>query len=462
MHIGNLRTALYAYCIVRQAGGQFVLRIEDTDRKRYNPKSIQVIYDSLRLAGLNYDEGPDVSGPYAPYMQSQRKELGLYQKYADLLVERGGAYRCFCGKPDAAGGQKGKRPRQDPCRFLRPEEVLARLDAGYEFVIRQRIPEGKTTFDDLVYGPITVENRLLDDQILLKSDGFPTYNFANVVDDHLMEITHVVRGFEYLSSTPKYNLLYQSFGWQIPVYIHLPHIVKESGKKLAKRDGDASFQDLISAGFLPQAIINYIALLGWNPGDGREFFTLEDLVREFDVHRINKSRAAFSLAKLEWLNGEHIRRLSAQEFHRLARPYYPSEMTGSCDLALTSLVIQPRVTRLTGISQMVQFLVVVPEYSADLFEMSKSKSSIESSRAVLKDVKAVLSDLDAWNEPAIRQALMDYAAAHPYKTGTVMWPVRVALSGLQTTPGGATEIAGILSKGEVLRRIQAAILKLAV
>jgi glutamyl-tRNA synthetase len=463
MHIGNLRTGLYAYCIARKAGGRYILRIEDTDRKRHNPKAIRVIYDSLRLAGLEYDEGPDVGGEFGPYVQSQRKEQGIYRQYAEFLVKRGGAYLCFCDKPENSKELRGKKSKLNPCRFLSPEEIQVRIAEVQPYVIRQRIPDpehGATTFEDLVFGTITIQHSQLDDQILLKSDNYPTYNFANVVDDHLMQITHVVRGLEYLSSTPKYNLLYQSFGWEIPIYIHLPHIIKENGKKLSKRDGDASFQDLIAAGFLPQAIMNMIALLGWNPGDGREVFMLDELVSAFDVHHISKSRAAFSIAKLEWLNGEHIRNLPLHEFHRLATPFYLAEFAEGCDIQLTSQMIQPRVTRLTEIPAMIHFLLEVPVYDKSLFEHSKSKSSLESSRTILKQVAELVANIEDWCEPQIRQVLMDYATEKGYKTGTVMWPVRVALSGLAMTPGGATEIAAILKQVEALRRIQAAIQKL--
>lgn len=463
MHIGNLRTALYAYCITRQAGGRYVLRIEDTDRKRHNPKAIRVIYDSLRLAGLDYDEGPDIGGAFGPYTQSQRKEQGIYRQYAELLVERGGAYRCFCEKPENSKELRGKKAKLNPCRFLNSQEVQARIEAGQPYVTRQRIPDpehGATTFDDLVFGTITIKHSQLDDQILLKSDDFPTYNFANVVDDHLMEITHVVRGLEYLSSTPKYNLLYQSFGWETPVYIHLPHIIKENGKKLSKRDGDASFQDLIAAGFLPQTIVNMIALLGWNPGDGREVFSLDELVNAFDVRHISKSMASFSIAKLEWLNGEHIRRMPLQEFHQLAEANYAVELAQKCDTRLISQVIQPRVTRLTDIPTITGFLLQVPAYDVSLFEQSKSKSTVESSRTIMKAVGELLEHVEAWSEPQIREVLMRYAAEKGYKTGTVMWPVRIALTGLAVTPGGATEIAAILTQPEALRRIQAALKKL--
>jgi glutamyl-tRNA synthetase len=477
MHIGNLRTALYAYCIAKHSQGRFLLRIEDTDRKRNVPKAIQIIYDSLKLAGLVYDEGPDKDGGYGPYVQSQRKERGIYQRYADLLVERGAAYRCFCGKPveplmspaptkegilkAAQGKSPSSRPVRDPCCDLLEDEVKARLAAGETYVIRQRIPlEGTTTFHDLVYGDITVRNSTLDEQVLLKSDGFPTYNFANVVDDHLMEITHVVRGVEYLSSTPKYDLLYKSFGWEIPAYIHLPHIVKESGKKLSKRAGDASFQDLIAQGFLPEAIINYVALLGWSPGNDREYFTLPEMVELFDVAHINKASAAFSFPKLEWLNGEHMRQLSPGDFHEYAAEYYPAQVMSACNSEVVSRMIQTRVTRLGAIPEMIQFLVEVAPYDLELYTHAKSKSTLESSLQVLKAVVPIFARTSDWYEESIRQVLVDYAGQTNLKTGTVMWPIRVALSGLQNTPGGALEIAAALGKAETLRRIETALAKI--
>jgi glutamyl-tRNA synthetase len=456
MHIGNLRTALYAYCFARHNGGKFLLRIEDTDRKRNVPRSIQVIYDSLRLAGLDYDEGPVKGGPVGPYVQSERKEQGIYQRHADMLVERGAAYRCFCTKEDLEA-QKQAKIRLNPCRFLTPDEISARMQDNLPYVIRQRIPEGgATTFHDLVFGAITIKNSQLDDQVLLKSDGYPTYNFANVVDDHLMGITHVLRGVEYLSSTPKYDLLYQSFDWPIPQYVHLPHIVKESGKKLSKRAGDASFQDLIARGLLPEAIVNYIALLGWSPGNDQEFFTLESLVEAFDITHINKSSAAFSMDKLEWLNGEHIRRLPVERFHRAAEPFYPEELKQTGITSLISPVIQSRVTRLTDISEMTRFFVQPAPYEVDLFEHAKSKSTCQSSLRVLRETAPLLADINHWDEPQVREVLLGYAVQTGQKTGTVMWPIRAALSGLPTTPGGATELAAILGKVETLKRIAAA------
>ena len=465
MHIGNLRTALYAYLIARHAGGTFVLRIEDTDRKRHVQGAQQAIYDSLRLAGLDHDEGPDVGGDYGPYVQSQRKPT--YQEHAERLVASGAAYRCFC-----AGGQDERRQRarvqaqgalRDPCRSLRRVEAEARAAAGEPHVIRQRIPDkGNTTFVDHTYGTITFPNDVLDDQVLLKSDGLPTYNFANVVDDHLMAITHVVRGVDYLPSTPKYNLLYQSFGWEVPEYIHVPQIVKEGGKKLSKRAGDASFQDLLARGYLAQAIVNYVALLGWSPGDDREFFTLPDLVEAFDFHRINKSSAGFSMTKLDWLNGEHLRALSQEEFAAAARAFYPPVMAQSLDTARISRLIQSRVVHLTDIPALVAFFEQVPDYPADLYVASKSRSSLESSRLVLENIPAILSGLPEWTSHALAATLVAWGKEHGLKTGTVMWPLRIALSGLEATPGGATEIAEVLGHDETLRRVASGLAKLTV
>ncbi len=454
MHIGNLRTALYAYLLARHFGGQFLLRIEDTDRKRNNPKAIQVIYDSLKLAGLDYDEGPDKEGRYGPYVQSQRKELGIYQRHAEELVERGHAYRCFDLKGERPETGDRRRGFYDPCRFLSEADVRARLAAGDLYVIRQMIPQGgATTFIDRVYGSITIKNDQLDDQVLLKSDGFPTYNFANVVDDHLMAISHIIRGVEYLSSTPKYNLLYEGFGWDVPEYVHVPHIVKEGGKKLSKRAGDASFQDLLQAGFLPEAIINYIALLGWNPGNDQEFFTLPDLVREFDIERLNKSKSTFSTPKLEWLNSEHLRRLDLEEFHDLALRYYPQKILTCCNTYLLSQVIQTRVSVLSHIPTMVTFFGELPDFDLALFNFEKNKSTFASSRQVLSELETVFAGLDEWTGERIKQAMLAYGTEAGLKVGTVMWPVRVALSGQQFTPGGAVEIAEIIGKEEALRRI---------
>ncbi len=457
MHIGNLRTALYAYLIAKHEAGTFILRIEDTDQNRNQPEALQGIYRGLELAGLQYDEGPGKDGGYGPYIQSQR--LDIYQKYALQLIETGAAYYCFCAKSQKAGNEDDasySELSQDPCRNLSPEEVSAAMASGVKPVIRQRIPEeGSTTYEDLILGAITFENSLLDDQILLKSDGFPTYNFANVVDDHLMGITHVVRGQEYLSSAPKYNLLYQAFGWQPPLYAHMPLIVKEDGSKFSKRQGDPGFEDMVAMGYLPSAIINYVALLGWNPGTEQEIFSLDELVKVFDWHRINVSSAKFSFEKLNWMNGEHIRMLSPESYHKLAEPYYPDALR-HLNLEDISNLIQIRVEKLTDIPGMLAFLAAVPSYDLELFENKKSKSSLESSTKVLNETLPLLEALSEWNNSSLFEALKGYASESGQKLGTVMWPIRTALSGLPNTPGGATELAAILGRDESLDRIRAA------
>lgn len=452
MHIGNLRTALYAYLYARRQGGKLILRIEDTDRKRNVPQAVRVIYSSLKLAGIEYDEGPEKDGGVGPYVQSQRKDI--YARYAAELLEHGLAYPCFCTQKSAPQGSKTPAARRDPCRLLTPQQVAEHMNQGLPFVIRQRIPDsGATAFHDHVFGDITVNNADLDDQVLLKTDGYPTYNFANVIDDHLMGITHVIRGLEYLSSTPKYNLLYASFGWQIPEYIHLPHITKENGKKLSKREGDASFEDLLGKGYLPEAIVNSIALLGWNPGNGREFFSLPELVQEFDIQRINKSKAGFSLEKLDWLNKQHICALTPEQFHQMALPFYPSEAARILDTQKISALIQQRVVRLTEIPAMIDFLLHLPEVEIALFAHEKSRSTLESSRQVLEKAIPALRGLTEWNNAALVDALKGAGAELGLKTGAVMWPVRIAISGLAATPGGATEIAEILGKEETLSRL---------
>ena len=461
MHIGNLRTALYAYLIAKKAEGKFILRIEDTDQNRNVPEAVSAIYRGLELAGISYDEGPDKDGGFGPYVQSQR--LPIYKTYAQKLLASGHAYYCFCGKEDKpaleASNERVEGYR-DPCRNLNVQEVEARFAEGLVPVVRQRIPlEGFSSFDDHVYGHISIENKQLDDQVLLKSDGFPTYNFANVVDDHLMEVSHVIRGQEYLSSTPKYNLLYEAFGWEHPEYIHLPHIIREDGAKMSKRKGDPSFEDLVRMGFLPRAIVNYVALLGWNPGDEREFFLMEDLIDAFDMDRINKANAAFSIDKLRWLNGEHIRSLTPQAFHAIALRFYPEGLTG-LDLAKVSQLIQIRTETLTDIPRQVGFLANLPEYSAELFENQKSKSTLESSRLVLEKALPLLENLETWSNEGLFEVLKAFAQEQNFKTGTVMWPIRTALSGQETSPGGATELAALLGKDESLRRIKLGLSKL--
>lgn len=461
MHIGNLRTALYAYLIAKHEGGTFILRIEDTDRSRNQPEALQGIYRGLALAGLEHDEGPNKGGDYGPYVQSER--LPIYQEHGQRLVESGNAYYCFCAKTEKTDDDEEAsytEVTRDPCRDLSPEAVAEKFSQGIVPVIRQRIPEsGSTTYDDLILGSITFENNQLDDQILLKSDGFPTYNFANVVDDHLMAITHVVRGQEYLSSAPKYSLLYEAFGWQPPAYAHMPLIVKEDGSKFSKRAGDPGFEDLVRMGYLPSAILNYVALLGWNPGTDQEIFYLEDLVKVFDFHRINVSPAKFSFDKLNWMNGEHIRLLSPEAFHALALPYYPESLR-NLDLERVSALIQLRTEKLTDIPAMVAFLAELPAYELDLFESQKSKSSLESSRKVLADTLSLLENMTEWSNTALFEQLKAYAQESGQKVGTVMWPIRTAVSGLAFTPGGATELAEILGKDETLKRVHLALSRL--
>lgn len=455
MHIGNLRTALYAYLTARRHGGKFILRIEDTDQERNIPESLAAIYSSLEMAGLNYDEGPDKDGGFGPYVQSER--LPIYLAHAEELLASGGAYRCFCKKDDH---DDDEIIRRDPCRMLSADEIAAKVEAGESSVVRQRIPEGgSTTFVDRVYGEITIEHTQLDDQVLLKSDGFPTYNFANVVDDHLMAITHVMRGQEYLSSTPKYNLLYESFGWPIPEYVHLPLIVKSDGSKFSKRLGDPSFEDLVMMGYLPEAIINYIALLGWSPGNDQEFFTLTELEQVFSIDRINKSSAAFSFEKLTWINGEHIRALSPEDFHELAKGYYPAVLS-KFDTRKISELMQVRTEKLTDITDMVAFFAAVPDYVIAMYTHEKSKCDPMTSLAILKAVKPLLEEVDRWDNDSLFQVLKDFGIAQGYKTGTVMWPIRTALSGVLATPGGATALAEILGKAETLQRIEAGVAKL--
>lgn len=461
MHIGNLRTALYAYLTAKKADGKFILRIEDTDQNRNVPESVQAIYNGLKLAGIEYDEGPDKDGGYGPYVQSQR--LPIYKEYAGKLIESGHAYYCFCQKEDKpaleATGERVQGYR-DPCRNLTAEEIEAKFAEGIQPVIRQRIPEpGISSYFDHVYGEITIDHDVLDDQVLLKSDGFPTYNFANVIDDHLMAITHVIRGQEYLTSTPKYNLLYQAFGWQHPEYVHLPHIIKQDGSKMSKRSGDPSFEDLVNMGYLPEAIVNYVSLLGWNPGDEREYFLLPELIDVFDINRINKSNAAFSIEKLRWLNGEHIRALSPEEFHKRATPWYPQSLS-AFDLAALSALIQIRTESLSDIPELVGFLAELPEYEAPLFEHQKSKSTLESSKNVLEAVIPLFEGLSEWTNENIFLCLKNYSQESGMKVGTVMWPIRTALSGQASSPGGATELAAILGKDESLRRINLGLAKL--
>lgn len=470
MHVGNLRTALYEYLIAKSGSGDFILRIEDTDRERLVPGAIDVIYETMRKVGLKHDEGPDIGGDYGPYVQSERQ--GLYKEKAEELVKSGKAYYCFCSKERLASlhdeqSEKGEFAGgyDRHCRDLPQAEVDALLQAGTPYVIRQKVPlEGSTTFVDTVYGEITVENSEIEDQILLKNDGYPTYNFANVVDDHAMRITHVVRGSEYLSSTPKYNLLYEAFGWETPTYVHLPLIMGKNldgtTSKLSKRHGSVGFEDLVQQGYLPEAIVNYVALLGWCPQENREIFSLSELVSAFSVERICKSPAVFDFDKLNWFNAEYIRAMPLKEFAKLAEPYFRSAIRRELDWIKVAAILQQRVEVLTQIPEMVRFLGELKDYDSELFVNKKSKTDLENSGVMLQSAMEELLKLDGWSYDAIHDCLIGLAARLGVKNGTVMWPVRIAASGLQVTPGGAIEILEILGKEESLKRLENGIKKL--
>lgn len=459
LHIGGLRTALFTYCIAKKAGGKFILRIEDTDQERYVEGANEVIYRTLRAVGLNWDEGPDVGGDFGPYIQTERR--GIYKEYAEKLVGLGGAYYCFCDKErlqelKAVQEASGVNPMYDRhCRSLSPEEIKEKLDAGVPYVIRQKIPlDGETTFHDVLYGDITVENSTLDDQILLKTDGLPTYNFANVVDDHLMGITHVVRGNEYLASAPKYTLLYKAFGWEEPVYIHVEHIMRDKQHKLSKRDGDASYEDLIAKGYLSEAIVNYIALLGWSPKGEREIFSLPELIEEFDISGLSKSPAIFDPLKLRAINGEYIRMMPPEEFAKIAEPWIRQTCKGDFDIARIALLLQPRTELLSDIPAQVDFFDEMPDYDLSLYENKKMKTDRATSLEVLKKVKPVLENITDWNFDAIHDALFNLIGELGVKNGYLLWPLRVAITGKQFTPGGAIEAAEIIGKKSTLERLE--------
>ncbi len=467
MHVGNLRTALYTYLIARHAGGKFILRIEDTDQGRLVKDAVDVIYATMRRCGLTWDEGPDVGGPVGPYIQTERRDF--YKKYAELLVEKGLAYYCFCDKAESAEDSGNFQKVEDPCRSLSREEAEANLAAGRSYVIRQRIPEGSTTFHDAVYGDITVDNAELDDQILIKSDGLPTYNFANVVDDHLMGITHVVRGAEYLSSAPKYNLLYEAFGWEIPTYVHCSSVMindPETGavRKMSKRHGDPSYEDLVAQGYLSQAVVNYVALLGWAPhGDiaEQEFFTMDELVAAFDIAGISKSPSAFDMEKLNYFNANYLRNLSPEEFAKEAEPWIRRAVKNEAyDTADIAALLQARCERLSDIPEKVDFFDTLPDYGVDLFTNKKSKTNSEVSLEMLRQTAPVLSGLDGWSQDAIHGALVGLAEKLGVKNATLMWPLRIAAAGKAVTPGGAVEICRILGKDETLRRMELGMKKL--
>lgn len=462
MHIGNLRTALYEYLIAKSQGGKFILRIEDTDQERYVEGAVDIIYNTLKTTGLEHDEGPDKDGGYGPYIQSERMKLGIYMKYALELVEKGEAYYCFCTKErldslkesNAEGDAFAKYDRH--CLSLSKEEIEENLKSGKPFVIRQKMPqEGTTTFTDAVYGTITVENSELDDQILIKSDGMPTYNFANVVDDHLMDITHVVRGSEYLSSTPKYNLLYKAFGWNAPQYVHLPPVMKDAHHKLSKRNGDASFGDLIDKGYIPEAVMNYIALLGWSPSDNTEIFTLDELKEKFNISGLSKSPAIFDTAKLTWMNSEYIKNMDEDKYLSLVIPRLEKVIKNKeLDLKKIALLLQKRLETLNDIPALVDFFDELPEYTTDLYVHKKMKTTEEIALSNLKACVPVLEGITDWNETVIHDTLMNLVGELGIKNGQLLWPVRTALSGKPTSPGGAMELADILGKDESILRIK--------
>ncbi len=465
MHLGNLRSALYTYLFAKANGGKFILRIEDTDQSRYVPGAVDVIYRTLKSIGMQWDEGPDIGGDYGPYVQSERKNM--YLPYAEQLVKAGKAYYCFCTEEELAARREEAQKRGETfkydkhCLHLSEEEVRRRLEAGEPYVIRQNVPEhGEASFDDVLYGHIAVDCADLDDMILIKADGMPTYNFANVIDDHTMGITHVMRGNEYLSSTPKYNLLYDAFGWEKPTYIHMTPIMRDATHKLSKRDGDAYFEDYLNKGYLKEAIVNYVALLGWNPGDEREFFTMDELIKAFSVEGMSKSPAIFDVNKLTWMNAEYVRRLTPEQFTEYALPYYEKAGVSAEHADLLARILQQRTETFAQIPDMLDFIPQLPDYDAELFTNKKSKTNPEIAKHVLKIAIAALDALPAWEEQPIHDALLGLAEKEGMKNGTMLWPVRIALAGKQVTPGGAIEIAILLGREESMRRLKVGLEKL--
>lgn len=465
MHVGNLRTALYTWLIARKAGGTFILRIEDTDQERFVEGATEIIYSTLRKCGLDWDEGPDLGGPVGPYIQTERR--GLYGKYADLLLEKGGGYRCFCkpGEGEVSvtlpNGSVIKKHKCG-CPSLTPQEIQAKLDAGEPSVIRQKIPEtGTTTFSDTVFGDITVPNAELSDNVLMKTDGLPTYNFANVIDDHLMGITHVVRGSEYLSSAPKYNLLYEAFGWEVPTYIHCSPVMRDAHNKMSKRHGDPSYEDLLALGYLSEAVVNYVALLGWSPGGEQEIFSLKELSEIFDAKGISKSPAIFDMEKLNYFNSSYLKALSPEDFFTVAEPYLKQGIKNPhIDLRLVAPLLQTRLNTLTEIPPMLDFFDTLPAYSNELYLHKKMKTNEENSLEALQMVAPVFQAMEEWTFQSVHDALIHLAEEKGLKNGRIMWPVRVAVSGKPTTPGGAVELCQILGKEETLRRIAVGIQQL--
>ena len=466
MHVGNLRTALYAYLIAKHAGGDFMLRIEDTDQERFMEGALEIIYHTLSETGLHHDEGPDKDGGCGPYVQSERNASGIYLKYAKQLIEQGDAYYCFCDQERLSQCRRTVNGKEisiydKHCLHLSKEEVEANLAAGKPYVIRFNMPtEGTTTFHDEIYGNITVNNEELEDLILIKSDGYPTYNFANVVDDHLMGITHVVRGNEYLSSSPKYNRIYEAFGWDIPVYVHCPLITNEEHQKLSKRSGHSSYEDLIEQGFLSEAIVNFVALLGWCPQDNREIFSLEELVQVFDYHHISKSPAVFDMTKLRWMNGEYMKAMDDEKFYQMAFPYLKKAISRDLDFHKIAAMVKTRIEVFPDIYELVDFFQEVPEYDTSMYVHKKMKKNEENSLALLQEVLPLLEAQEDYSNDALFEMLSAFGKEKGYKTGYIMWPIRTALSGKQMTPAGATEILEVLGKEESLRRLNAAVEKL--
>lgn len=472
MHVGNLRTALYEYLIAKHAGGDFILRIEDTDQERFVDGAVDIIFRTMEKTGLIHDEGPDKDKGFGPYVQSERQKTGIYLKYAKELIEKGEAYYCFCSKErleslksSVEGSEEGKEiAKYDKhCLHLSKEEIEANLAANIPYVIRQNTPEkGTTTFTDAVYGEITVENSELDDMILIKSDGYPTYNFANVVDDHLMGITHVVRGNEYLSSTPKYTRLYHAFGWEEPIYIHCPLITNEEHQKLSKRSGHSSFEDLIEQGFVTEAIVNFIALLGWSSNSDQEIFSLQELIEQFDYHRINKSPSVFDMTKLRWMNGEYIKAMDNETYYEYALPYIKEVVTKEYDLRAIADLVKTRIETFLDIRNLIDFFEELPEYDVAMYTHKKMKTTSENSLFVLQEVLPKFEALEDYSISAIESLLMEYIHEKGIKNGQGLWPVRTAVSGKQSTPGGAYEIMSILGKEESIARIKKGIEKLSV
>ena len=466
MHVGNLRTALYAYLIAKHEGGDFLLRIEDTDQERLVEGAVDIIYRTLKATGLNHDEGPDKDGGVGPYVQSDRVKSGIYMEYAKKLIEKGEAYYCFCDKERLESLKQEVAGKEimiydKHCLHLSKEEVEEKLKAGVPYVIRQNNPQtGTTTFHDEIYGDITVDNSELDDMILIKSDGYPTYNFANVVDDHLMGITHVVRGNEYLSSSPKYNRLYEAFGWEVPVYVHCPLITDETHKKLSKRCGHSSYEDLIEQGFLTEAVVNFVALLGWSPEDNQEIMSLEELVEKFDYRHMSKSPAVFDYGKLKWMNGEYIKKMDFDAFYERALPIIKEVITKDYDLKKIAAMVKTRIEIFPDIKELIDFFEEVPEYDVSMYTHKKMKTTAETSLAVLKEVLPLLKAQEDYSNDALYAMLSAYVAEKGYKNGYVMWPIRTATSGKQMTPCGATEIMEVIGKEESIARIEKAIDKL--